>query len=69
MTWNYRIGKNGSDFGIYEVFYDDDNRIQGWTAESLVPTCDSAEGLREELTLMMRALDADVIDVSEAPED
>lgn len=69
MTWNYRVGKNGSDFGIFEVFYDDDNRIQGWTEESLVPTCGSVDGLREELNLMMRALDAAVVDVGEEPED
>lgn len=37
MTWNYRIVKNGSSFGIYQVYYDDDLNPIGYTATAVSP--------------------------------
>jgi hypothetical protein len=59
--WNYRVMKRENDagefeFGIYEVYYDDDGRVQGWKADSMVPVCASEEDLEYELNLMLIAL-------------
>lgn len=44
------------DFGIYEVFYDDNGKVTSWTEESMIPVCLSEEGLDHELNLMREAL-------------
>lgn len=68
MTWNYRVMKrvlsNGEvEFGIHEVYYDDDGKACSWTDKSLVPTCQSREGLKYELeVLMMRAFEEETVD-------
>ena len=59
--WNYRVMKRlNSDgeheYGIYEVYYDDNNNILGWTENSLTPVCYSEDGLLHELELMKEAL-------------
>jgi hypothetical protein len=63
--WNYRIMKRkndegGFDFGIYEVFYDDNGKVS-WTENSLTPLCDSADELKEELRIMMDAFDKETL--------
>ncbi len=58
--WNYRVMKRLNnegkyEFGIYEVYYDDNNYVQGWTENSLTPVCSSEEDLLYELELMKEA--------------
>lgn len=60
--WNYRIVKRkndqgGFDFGIYEVFYDDNGKVKGCSENSLTPVCESEHDLKEELKTMMEAFD------------
>jgi hypothetical protein len=43
------------EFGIYEVYYDDNGKVVGWTAESLTPVFESEKVLQEELNNMMQA--------------
>lgn len=69
MSWNYRIVKrevspNEFEFGVYEVFYDDDGNIMGHTENSLTPVVDSVEGLKYELEIMMRAFEFETVDYS-----
>ena len=64
--WNYRVMKrnvgNGEyDFGIYEVYYDDKGQVQGWTKESMTPTCPSEQGLLAEIELMKEAFKKETI--------
>jgi hypothetical protein len=66
MTWNYRVMKRKNesgedDFGIYEVFYDDNGKVESWTEESLTPVCPSEEGLDHQLNLMREALKKDTL--------
>ena len=67
MTWNYRIMKRKIDqsnfeFGIYEVFYDQNGIIKGYTENSLTPTTESPEDLKFELDRMKEAFDKEVLD-------
>jgi len=68
--WNYRIMKRKNDqghfdFGIYEVFYDDNGKVTGWTENSLTPLCDSEEDLKEELKIMVDAFTKEVLTYEE----
>jgi hypothetical protein len=67
MSWNYRVLKKKNEsgeyeFGIYEVYYDDNGNIRGSTEMPLTPTCASEDDLLHELTIMMEALKKDTLD-------
>ena len=54
MSWNYRIMKREIsdqevEFGIYEVHYNEKGEVQGYSADSMTPTCGSEEDLKYEL--------------------
>lgn len=56
--WNYRIMQrvypNGYiSYGLYEIYYDDKNRITSWTKDSMVGEYDSAEELEREIAIML----------------
>lgn len=58
--WNYRVMKRVNsigeyEYGIYEVYHDDNDNITSWTENSLTPVCGSEEGLLHELELMKEA--------------
>jgi hypothetical protein len=64
--WNYRVMKRKNDqgqfdFGIYEVFYDDQGEAETWTENSLIPTCESEADLKTELKIMMHAFEKEVL--------
>ena len=64
--WNYRIMKRKNnqgkfDFGIYEVFYDDNGKVQSWTKDSLTPVSESEEELKAELGIMMSAFENETL--------
>jgi hypothetical protein len=70
MTWNYRIMKrevstNEFEFGIYEVYYNEDGTIKSWTKDSLVPVVDSSGGLKFEMESMFKAFDKEVVQYKE----
>jgi len=66
MSWNYRIMKreiseNEFEFGIYEVYYNENGKINGWTEESIVPVVDNKEGLKNEMEEMLKAFNSETI--------
>lgn len=66
MSWNYRVLKRKNEsgeyeFGIYEVYYDNNENIESWTENPLTPVCASEEGLLEEMNLMLDALKKDTL--------
>ncbi len=66
MSWNYRIMKreiseNEFEFGIYEVYYNENGKINGWTEESIVPVVDNKEGLKSEVVEMLKAFNSETI--------
>ena len=54
------------EYGIYEVYYDDEGNVSGYTKNSMTPTVDSAEDLKYELEIrMMKAFDLETIEYVE----
>jgi hypothetical protein len=69
--WNYRIMKRKNDqgqfdFGVYEVFYDDNGKIARWTENSVTPTCESENDLKSEIKIMMDAFDKETLTYDES---
>lgn len=64
--WNYRIMKRKNsegqfEFGIYEVHYDSNGKVEGWTENPLTPTHESKEDLKSELKNMMTAFEKETL--------
>lgn len=59
-TRNYRVMKtlneNGNfEFGIYEVYYDPNRKVVGWTEEPVTPLFPSENELLQDLKKMQQA--------------
>lgn len=70
MHWNYSVMKRknelgGYEFGIYEVYYDERGKGNGWTEKSITPVCASADDLLYELTLMIGAFQKETLPYDE----
>jgi len=55
------ISENEFEFGIYEVYYNENGKINGWTEESIVPVVDNKEGLKNEMEEMLKAFNSETI--------
>jgi len=55
------ISENEFEFGIYEVYYNENGEINGWTEESVVPVVDNKEGLKYEMEEMLKAFNSETI--------
>lgn len=69
-NWNHRVVKieqtNGEIYyGIHEVYYDDDNKVNSWTENPVRVQEESIEELRITLERMLKSLDKDIIDEKE----
>jgi hypothetical protein len=53
------------EFGIYEVYYNEDGSVKGYTENSLIPVVDNPEGLKQELEIMLKAFDQEILDFKE----
>lgn len=76
MTWNYRVVKRVIDrgeifpedirretvYGIYEVYYDENDKPSSITIEPVVPFGETHEELVSCMKLFTRALNAPVLD-------
>lgn len=67
--WDYRIMRrveNGEPvFGIHEVFYDDDGRVERWTESPVAPDGEGAaslDELRRDFEAQRRAFDLPPLD-------
>lgn len=69
MSWNYRILKNklaGRDIcEIHEVYYNSDGSVKGWTQNSIIPTGETPEELKQDLTMMLQAFESPVLDLDQ----
>lgn len=72
-TWEYRVvekvaGRSHMDdaiwYEIMEVYYDDDGNLDA-TSDKICPAGDSVEDLREDLELMLLAINKPVISYEE----
>jgi hypothetical protein len=57
MTWNYRVMKRAEHYAIYEVFYNEDGTIKGYSAEPVHPRGETPDELAEEVTRYAAALE------------
>jgi hypothetical protein len=66
MGWNHRVmkSKDGDDdyYQIHEVYYDKDDKVNGYTARGTLPCGNSLEELREDLERMLKSLDKEILD-------
>lgn len=53
------------EFGIYEVHYDNNNKVECWTENPLTPTHESIESLKSELSRMMTAFEKETLPYEE----
>ena len=60
--WNYRVIRKDGRLAVHEVFYADDGRVSGYTAEPAYPRADDPDGLAEEFDRYRRALAEPVLD-------
>lgn len=53
MTWNHRIIKKASEqetsYHIHEVYYDEQGKIESWTAKAMEPWGESISELRNDI--------------------
>lgn len=70
MFWNYRViqttyPSGEVDFGVYEVYYDNEGRITAYTEDPVPAVCETIEELRQDLQRMLECLDNPVLVASE----
>lgn len=70
MTWNYRAIKETCEgeevYRVYEVYYDKEGEIEGWTAKPTYPQGETLDELRSGLIMMLRDVDQQsVLDMEE----
>ena len=71
MGWNNRVmrreckGYDEEWFEIHEVYYDDNDEVEGYTKDAIAPGGHSIEELRRELERMLACLDKPVLDYEE----
>ena len=67
--WNYRVVRTEKEqydsYQLYEVYYDDDGKIEGMTENAMQPYGESVEELQNDLEYMMEALKQPVLDMKE----
>lgn len=68
MTWNHRVirrtdMKTGNvSYEIFEVFYDEKDRIDGWTADAVGPYGETMAELRQDLQHFAEALNLPLLE-------
>lgn len=62
MTWNYRVVRNGIEFGIYEVYYDGDGNIMFSSEFPEVAYGETLDELLSDYARMAEAFNKPVID-------
>ena len=67
MSWNYRVMRkeisNGQfEYGIYEVYYDENGEIKNYTENSLTPVCETKSDLEYEIKMMTKAFEKNTLE-------
>ena len=61
MTWEYRVMLRDDELAIYEVYYYEDGRVQGYSATPVFPAGETIEELRLNCELYVAALQKPVL--------
>jgi hypothetical protein len=62
MSWNYRVMSKNGMLAIYEVYYDDDGVVNGYSETPVCPEAESTEDLAEHLKRYCAALNEPVLE-------
>lgn len=62
MSWNYRAVRRGEEIGIYSVYYDKDEHIEGISVDPSYVSYFSVEQIGEHLDLMREALQKPILE-------
>lgn len=69
--WNYRVhkkifrypsGEPEEYYSIHEAYYNDEGKLDGWTEKSISPGGSTLEELKNDLEMMLEALNKEIID-------
>lgn len=70
--WNYRIMKHKHPredyYAVHEVYYDEEHKPRQWTKDPVEVMSDTAEGITEVLRMMLKDVEAPVLDYPEEGE-
>ena len=62
MTWNYRVIKDGSNYRVVEVFYDENGEIEGWVdSTDIILSWDNYDDLKGTAERVLYAFDQPVL--------
>lgn len=62
MSWNYRVIREGDNYRIVEVFYDDNGRIEGWSdSTDTILSWDSYSNLKGSAEVVLYAFEKPVL--------
>lgn len=65
--WNYRVIKTHcleieeDNYQVFEVYYNDNNKIEGWSAQPDAASGESVSGLRDDLHHQLEALEKPIL--------
>ena len=72
MSWNYRVmkSKDGEDdwYQIHEVYYDEDNNVNGWTKNGATVGGNTIDEVRSSLKLMLASLNKEALNQNKEDE-
>lgn len=61
--WNYRVCRENNELAIYSVYYDDESKIVGYSAEPAVIIGEDLEDIETNLKLMKDCLEKEIVDL------
>ena len=67
MSWNYRIMRRQHPtgealYGIYEVYYDKEGKVEGWTENSMTGEWETLDDLKGDLEYLLKAFDKELLE-------
>ena len=62
MTWEYRVMTNGGELAIYEVYYYEDGKIQGYSSAPVCPRGETIDELTTNCSLYLKALSLPILE-------
>jgi hypothetical protein len=69
MNWSYRVVKTDSGFAVYEVYFDEAGKAVGIAEKPETRWAETLEGLKEELEVLLEALNSPPIAIEDIPGD
>ena len=62
MTWEYRVMRKEDELAIYEVYYDKDGRLKGYSASPSFPAGETLDELAANCRLYLDAINKPILE-------